>query len=96
MSNERITENLVRDELRDLNYYTQSEISIEEQKSQIEAVKKLLRNASKSKKGGKGSPEFIISTSKTPDFLVIFECKAETKNHESSNWDKPVEFAVDG
>lgn len=96
MPNERITENLVRDELRSLNYYSQQEISIEEQKSQIEAVKRLLKTASKSKRGGQGSPEFIISTKEVPDFIVIFECKAETKYHESSNRDKPVSYAVDG
>jgi len=34
--NERITENLVRDILRDLKYYEQEETFVEEQKSQIE------------------------------------------------------------
>lgn len=94
--NERITENLVRDILRNLRYYDKDETSVEEQKSQIEEVKKLLKGASKTGKGGVGAPEFIISTSDTPDFLVIFECKADTSKHESSNLDKPIDFAVDG
>lgn len=96
MANERITENLVRDILRDLKYYDDKETRIEEQKSQIVEVKKLLKGASKTGKGGIGAPEFIISTAETPDFLIIFECKANTKHHESKNKDKPVDYAVDG
>ncbi len=96
MANERITENLVRDILRDLKYYDDKETQVEEQKSQIVEVKKLLKGASKTGKGGIGAPEFIISTAETPDFLIIFECKANTKRHESKNKDKPVDYAVDG
>lgn len=94
--NERITENLVRDILRDLNYYEQEETVVEEQKSQIEEVKKLLKGASKTGKGGIGAPEFIISTSETPDFLIIYECKADTKHHASEKHNRPKDFAVDG
>lgn len=97
MRNERITENLVRDLLRELKYYDgANETHVEEQKSQIEEVKKLLKDASKTGKGGKGSPEFIISTPETPDFLLVIECKAETSQHESPSLDKPKDFAVDG
>lgn len=94
--NERITENLVRDILRELNYYHDENISVEEQKSQIEEIKKLLKSASKTGKGGTGAPEFIISTTDTPDFVIIYECKADKKYHESSNRDKPRDYAVDG
>jgi type I restriction enzyme M protein len=96
MANERITENLVRDILKTLKYYDNKETQIEEQKSQIEEVKKLLKGASKTGKGGVGAPEFIISTKETPDFIIIFECKADTKYHESKYKDKPAEYAVDG
>jgi len=96
MSNERVTENLVREKLRELKYHESEDVIIEEQRSQIEEVKKLLRGASKSGKGGIGAPEFIISTPKTPDFLVIFECKANVAKHASAKLDKPSEFAVDG
>lgn len=94
--NERITENLVRDILRELNYYDNNESSVEEQKSQIEEVKKLLKGASKTGKGGIGSPEFIISTTNTPDFLIVFECKADSSKHQSPSLDRPIDFAVDG
>ena len=49
MANERITENLVRDILKTLKYYDNQETQIEEQKSQIEEVKKLLKGASKNR-----------------------------------------------
>ncbi len=84
-NNERKTENVVRDEFRKLNYFDEaSDIQVEEQKSNIEAVKRLLRSASKSGLGGKGSPEFIVSSPSSPDFLLIVECKANSKDHASS------------
>jgi type I restriction enzyme M protein len=94
--NERITERLVTDELRELGYYDNPDISIEEQKSVISEVKKLLKGASKTGKGGIGAPEFIISTTETPDFLLVFECKASLKDHASKDLNRPVDFAVDG
>lgn len=97
MANERITENLVRDMFRDFKYFsTENDIIVEEQKSQIEEVVKLLRGASKSGGPGKGAPEFIVSSKSSPDFLIIVECKPLTKQHQSKNMDKPVEYAVDG
>ncbi len=82
--NERNTENLVREALRSFDYYDPANsISVEEQKSVIETVRRLLKNGSKSKRGGIGYPEFLISNAKTPDFLVVFECKASTADHES-------------
>ncbi len=57
MGNERETENVVRDELCRLGYYNAADdISIEEQKSNIEPVRRLLKFASKSGQGGKGAP----------------------------------------
>lgn len=96
MANERITENIVRDILRTLEYYDNKHTQIEEQKSQIVEIQKLLKGASKTGKGGVGAPEFLISTSETPDFLIVFECKANTKYHQSKDKKKPVQYAVDG
>ncbi len=45
---ERITENIVRDLLREKGYYDDKHIIIEEQKSQNPKIDKLLKNASKS------------------------------------------------
>ncbi|MFY2764318.1 HsdM family class I SAM-dependent methyltransferase [Arenimonas sp. MALMAid1274] len=82
--NERNTENLVRDALRKLDYYEEdNNVSVEEQKSVIEEIKKLLKTASKSAKGGRGYPEFLVSNADTPDFLIVYECKASTADHAS-------------
>ncbi len=97
MANERITENIVRSFLQDLDYYNENnDIYVEEQKSQIVLVNKLLKNAGKSGKGGKGYPEFIISSESNPDFLIVIECKAEKKYHESTELNNPRDYAVDG
>jgi len=97
MANERVTENLVREQFRALGYHrSENTTVVEEQKSEIESVKRLLKAASKTGKGGIGSPEFIISDKSTPDFLLIVECKASTKHHESVQHDDPAFFALDG
>lgn len=97
MANERITENHVRDLFREKGYYDkENKVYVEEQKSQIDDVKKLLKGASKTGKGGYGYPEFIVSSPDHPDFLVVVECKPLTKQHESKELNKPKDFAVDG
>jgi type I restriction enzyme M protein len=76
-ANERLTENIVREQLRGLNYFDQnSDIRVEEQKSNIEEIRRLLKSAGKSGQGGTGSPEFIITSPSDPDLVVIIECKA--------------------
>lgn len=97
MANERITENYVREKLRDNGYYeADNGVVIEEQKSQIKQVQTLLKSASKAKTGKSGYPEFIITWESDPNFLIVVECKADTKYHESTNLDKPKDYAVDG
>ena len=59
--NERITENIVRDELEKKGYRSDETITIEEQKSQNPIIQKCLKNASKSGKGS-GKPEFLIQS----------------------------------
>lgn len=96
-SNERVTENLVRDALRSLGYFDFSnEITVEEQSSTIKAVQVALKSAGKAGRGGHGAPEFIITDASTPDFLMVVECKSNVKFHKSKNLDKPVDYAVDG
>ncbi|MFZ8528440.1 hypothetical protein ACO1NJ_14045, partial [Staphylococcus aureus] len=59
MANERKTEGLVRDRLRDLGYYEPDNgITVEEQKSEIAKVKALLSKASKKTSANAG---FLIS-----------------------------------
>lgn len=83
--NERKTENIVRKEFQRCGFYAaNSDIQVEEQKSNIESVKRALKSASKSGGGGGGAPEFIVSAPSSPDFLIIVECKADVKNQASS------------
>lgn len=83
--NERKTENVVREELRRFGFYDQNaDIQVEEQKSNIDAVRRLLKAGSKSGGGGAGAPEFIISAGSSPDFLLVIECKADVKDHTST------------
>lgn len=84
--NERNTEDVVRNTLRDLGYYDEgSGIRVDSQKSEIDAVTRLLRGGSKSRKGGSGYPEFLITNPDTPDFIVVIECKASTSDHASAH-----------
>lgn len=97
MANERKTEGLVREKLRALEYYqADNGISVEEQKSEIAKVKSLLSKASKNLQQNPGYPEFIVSNLKDTGFVVVVECKADTKKHESAARDQAVAYAVDG
>jgi len=92
--NERKTENLVR-ELLKKNIQSYSKVKIEEQKSDNPLINKLLRNASK-KGNGCGKPEFIISFDEIKDLIILIECKADIKKHESKLKDKYADYSVDG
>lgn len=94
MANERITEDIVRQHFKNDALY--SSIRFEEQKSSNKRVIELLKGQSKTGGKGDGRPEFIISFPTNSNYLIVIECKAKTKYHESSNHDKPKEYAVDG
>ncbi len=94
MANERKSENLIRDDLRELGYFNNSELIVEEQKSDNEIITGLLSKASKSGNGA-GYPEFIIRK-KNSNVLIVVECKANVRDHESENKNNPKKYAVDG
>lgn len=97
MANERITEDLVDSAVRALGYYDDEDaVVVEKQQSAVKAIREALSKASKTGKGKAGYPEFIITAPGTPDIVVLVECKADTSKHESTNRDKPVDYAVDG
>ncbi|MHA6752180.1 HsdM family class I SAM-dependent methyltransferase [Dermacoccus nishinomiyaensis] len=97
MANERITEDMVESQLRALGYYDDEEaVIVEKQQSAVAAIRTALSKASKAGKGGAGYPEHIITAPGTPDMVVVIECKAGVKNHQSANQDRPKDFAVDG
>jgi type I restriction enzyme M protein len=98
MANERITEDLVEARLRDLGYYDDPDATVvEKQQSLVQEIRKRLSKASKTGKGiTAGYPEFIITAPGTPDMVVLVECKADLKHHESTNRDQLRDYAVDG
>lgn len=93
--NEKKTENLSRKFLTKVGIFDNEEFIVEEQKSDSPVIQKLLKNASKSGTG-LGKPEFIVRKKDDNDFLLVIECKADTKYHESKNRDLYRDYAVDG
>jgi len=91
MANERKTEIITRQHFEKFL----DQIEIEEQSSDNPKIDKLLKSASK-KGNGKGYPEFLITYKTNPDLIIVIECKANIKKHESKDRDKYSEFAVDG
>lgn len=94
-NNERITESLVRKQLEKVGITEEAGFLIEEQKSENPRIAKLLRSASKNGNGA-GKPEFIISHKDDAQFLLVIECKADTKFHVSKSRDQYAQYAVDG
>ncbi len=95
MTNERITEDYVREHFKNDDYFKSKKALIEEQISSNPRVKKLLSSASKNGIG-KGYPEFIISFKDEPEFIIVIECKGDIKKHQSKDRDKYSEYSVDG
>ena len=93
--NEKKTENLARRLLTDVGIFGNEDFIVEEQKSDSPAIQKLLKTASKSGEG-LGKPEFIIRKRGGNEFVIVIECKADTKFHESKNKDLYKDYAVDG
>ena len=93
--NEKKTENLSRKFLTEVGIFNSDDFIVEEQKSDNPVIQKLLKSASKSGVG-LGKPEFIIRKKDDNEFLIVIECKADTKYHESKNRDLYKDYAVDG
>lgn len=91
MANERITEDMVDNALRDHGFYDEPDIiKVEKQQSEeVEAIRAALARASKTGKGGAGYPEFIITSVDAPDMVVVIECKANVSRHASKQLDQP-------
>lgn len=71
------------------------QIAIERQKSDAPRIQKLLEHASK-RGDGAGKPEFLIHSPTYPEFLVVIECKASSRNHISDTLERYADYAVDG
>lgn len=94
-TNERITEELIRQKLRELQAEDPNFI-FEEQKSGHTLIQRLLKKASKRQTGERGAPDFILRHKIYKNIVIIIECKADTKWHQSEGLDRPADFAVDG
>ncbi len=77
--NERITEDIVRSHFKNDSMY--ESIKLEEQRTQNERLKELLKSSSKKGSGKAGYPEFIITFPTIMDLVIITECKYELKDH---------------
>ena len=95
MANEAKTAQLFRKLLKKSNYYDDPEIVVEEQQSEDKRIQRLLQNASKVGTG-KGYPDFIITSSKYADLVIVVECKADTGHQRSATLDSYRDYAVDG
>jgi len=69
---------------------------IEYQTTTNEEIKRALKEASKTKKGGFGKPEHIIRHKNYPDLLILTEGKKDITKHISDDMSFPVDYAVDG
>lgn len=94
MGNERITEDRVRDHFKNDPLF--SAIKLDEQRASVAKAKQCLATASKKLTGKGGSPEFIISFPALPNDIIVVECKADPKFHESESGENPAAYAVDG
>ncbi len=94
--NERITEELFKNLLNKYKYTNNQHIKVEYQKSEIEDIKKLLKSSSKNNTHNKGYPDFIITSKKVPDFIIVVECKSSILKHKSDNLLGIKDYALDG
>ncbi len=90
--NERNTEKLVRSHF-DADLFPG--LIIDEQKTDDRRINTALSRASKAG-DGIGKPEFIVHSPSLPNLVILIECKAQTKFHESAHGDRPKDYAVDG
>lgn len=96
MANEANTMNLFRKFLSAKGYYKDSSITVEEQTSNDKTIKRLLSNASKSDNGNQGRPDFIITSAKYPELVIVVECKPDVLKQESDTKDSYKDYAIDG
>lgn len=90
--NERKTETIVR---RHFEADAFPGLIIDEQSTGDRRINTALSKASKVGAAA-GKPEFIIHAPSEPSLVVLVECKALVKDHESPGRDRPANYAVDG
>ncbi len=97
MANERLTEEIVREEIRKYDPLTYGKIQSWEQIIDHKDIAKLLKTASKADSGKPGFPEFVIRFIERPEFVIVIECKADISDHCSKNAPfNPKKYCIDG
>lgn len=101
MPNENITKEIVRRHFREeaekaIGDDGREKLIVEEDISSHPDVARLLDGASKKGGNGRGMPDFIIRHSDYPSFIIVIECKADVKFHESVTGTGYIKYAVDG
>ncbi len=97
MPNEALTEDLIRDQLSKLGYFSSdSSVLVERQQSKNASVRRLLKVASKTGGTGAGYPDFIVTDPSHADLVIAVECKASRTRHESKTRQLIADYAVDG
>lgn len=94
MANERITEDIVRQHIKNDALFPS--VKLEEQKSTNKRIIELLKGQSKTGGTGDGRPEFIVSFPTNSNYIIVVECKASIHHHESVSRANAKDFAVDG
>lgn len=94
MANERITEDIVRQHIKNDALFPS--VKLEEQKSTNKRIFELLKGQSKTGGTGDGRPEFIVSFPTNSNYIIVVECKASIHHHESASRSNAKDFAVDG
>ena len=72
------------------------DLHVERQHSDAPEIQRVLERASKRGTGKIGKPDLIIRPQAGGNLLLVIECKADPKDHESKNQDCPETHAVDG
>jgi len=97
VANEANNEDLTRAALDAAGYFSNvTKYNVTRQQPKQAKLKHLLSGSSKTGSGVAGYPDFIITSTEHPDFLVIIECKADHKKHQSKNLGNAAEYALDG
>jgi len=91
------SEFILKDVLKEHGYLDNHDLVLEYRDNTKDVqLKKLLANASKKHTNNRGIPDFIIRSITHPSVVMLVEVKEHTSKHESTNRDKPDEYAVDG
>lgn len=74
------TEDLFMGKLREKGYYDDPDITVDRQTCSKEEINRLFEHASKNGTGRQGYPDFIITSNKCNDTVIVVECKQRSNS----------------